>query len=446
MKWFRILGFLVAVVVCPKVPAQTATITWTTTHQTIDGFGVSDAFQGSAMTSANADTLFSTSTGAGLSLLRTGVPSNCSDSTGNCSTVNSGCAGNNKGDMALAVARGAKIWSTAFTPPALMKTNASCTNGGSLLSGSYEPYATWLTNYVTSVQTYAGITPYAVSVTNEPDQHVSYDSAVWTAQNIHDFVLNDLGPSFSAAGLTTKIMLPEASCANLLASYANTTMEDPAAAAYVGIVADHDYCNKQVSYATGGKPEWQTELSDISGGPFDPSIATAVGWAQRIHNDMTLGVSAWHYWTWHSRNPNQQLIDISTGAVSKTLYIMGQWSRFVRPGWLRIDATANPANEVYVTAFKETTSGDFAIVVVNRNSAPLNVEFSLAGFPSVTSVTPTLTSASSDLEDQANVNISDDAFSYSLPAASVVTFHGSIASSNTSKVPAAPTSLAATVN
>jgi glucuronoarabinoxylan endo-1,4-beta-xylanase len=452
MKRFRILGFLLALAVCQRAQAQTATVTWTTTYQTMDGFGASSAFEGSSMTSANANTMFSATSGAGFSLLRTLIPSNCPDSPGSCATVNSGCAGGNTGDMALAVAAGSgvRIFSSPWTPPASMKSNSSCTNGGSLNSGSYAAYATWLTNYVESVQTYASITPYAISVQNEPDQTTDYDSATWTAQNIHDFILNNLGPSFSTAGLTTKIIMPDSSLSRLLGTYANTTMEDSAAAAYVGIVSDHDYDNAQVSYTTCAgcstpRPQWMTEVSTLSGS-FDPTMTSGLKWAQEIHNNMTLGVTAWVFWTWQSSaNPSQQLIDESTGTVSQSLWAIGNWSKYVRPGWVRIDATASPVSGVYVTAFKEASSGNFAIVAVNQNSSSVNLSFSLAGFPSVASVTPTVTSESVNLADQPGVSVSSAAFSYSLPATSVVTFHAAT-SSSISKSPAPPTALAATVN
>lgn len=443
MRWSRLLGLLLVLAVYQKAAAQTATVTWGTAYQTIDGFGVSDAFQGSAMTSANADSLFSTSYGAGISLLRTGIPSGAPDSYGDCSTVNSGCAGSNTGDMALAVARGARIFATAFTPPASMKTNSSYTNGGSLLPGSYEAYATWLTNYVESVQTYAGITPYVVSVQNEPNYTASYDSAIWSAQNLHDFILNNIGPSFASAGLTTKIMMPEANCFNELANYADTTMNDPAAAAYVGIIANHDYCNNQGSYTNGGKPLWMTEVSTLSG-PFDPSIGAALNFGKRIHNGMTSGLGAWFYWTWHSRNASQQLIDISTGTVSKTLWVMCNWSKFVRPGWVRIDTAANPQPGVFVTAFKSPSETSYSIVVVNMNTNATLQTFGFNGFPVSASVTPWITSSNFDLVAQSTVAVDSNSFSFSLPPESVTTFVGTTNGSTGSSV-APPSSLRVSV-
>jgi glucuronoarabinoxylan endo-1,4-beta-xylanase len=319
-----------------------------------------------------------------------------------------------------------------------MKTNSSCVQG-SLATGSYGSFATWLSNYVQSVRTYASITPYAVSLTNEPNYTASYDSAIWSAQNIHDFILNDMGPAFS--GLTTKILMPEVNCYSDLTSYANTTMNDPAAAAYVGIVANHDYCNNQgANPYTTDQPLWMTEVSGDAG-TWDPSIATALGWGQRIHNAMVNGLTAWSFWTWHSSNPGQQLIDISTGNVSATLWAMGNWSKFVRPGWLRIDATANPQPGVYVTAFKSPSETSYSIVVVNMNTNATSQTFNFNGFPGTTSVTPWATSSDLNLAAQSAVAVDSNSFSFSLPAKSVTTFVGTTSGSSSGSNVAPPSSL-----
>src|SRR5271169_2579635 len=72
--------------------AQTATINWTDVHQVIDGFGASDAFVG-PLSAADLAFFFGTGTGQlGLSILRTGAPNN-GGMSGDCTTVNVGCAG-----------------------------------------------------------------------------------------------------------------------------------------------------------------------------------------------------------------------------------------------------------------------------------------------------------------------------------------------------------------
>jgi O-glycosyl hydrolase len=108
---------------------------------------------------------------------------------------------------------------------------------------------------------------------------------------------------------------------------------------------------------------------------------------------------------------------------AKRFYAMGNWSKFVRPGWVMIGTTANPASGVYVTAFRSASTNSFAIVAINNNSSSVDMTFSLSGFPSISSVTPTVTSAADNLADQPTVPASSSSFSYPLPAQSVVTFH-----------------------
>ena len=118
-----------------------------------------------------------------------------------------------------------------------MKTNGSviCGSGGALSSGSYGAYANWMSNYIASLKNYGGINLYAISVQNEPDWCPgSYAGAVWSGQNIHDYVTNNLGPTLVANGQSAvKIMLPESSVWSSFSNLASTCMDDPACAAYV---------------------------------------------------------------------------------------------------------------------------------------------------------------------------------------------------------------------
>lgn len=54
------------------------------------------------------------------------------------------------------------------------------------------------------------------------------------------------------------------------------------------------------------------------------------------------------------------------GMISKRGYNMAHFSKFVRPGYVRIDATKNPEPNVYVSAYK----GDNKVVIVaiNKNN------------------------------------------------------------------------------
>jgi glucuronoarabinoxylan endo-1,4-beta-xylanase len=429
-------GSLILLLSVPRSQAQTATINWNKTNQVIDGFGASNANDLPPMTSEQAALMFSPNTGVGLSLLRTAVPND-----GSCLTVNPTCAGKIS-DMKLAIANGARVWSTPWSPPAVMKSTGSVDNGGSLLAGSYGAYATYLANYVKTLNSLYGIDLYALSVQNEPEKDVYYASAIWSPTNFNTFIGTNLGPTFSANRLTPLIIMAETSTWQDLAAYANANITDSRAAPFVSIYATHDYSHAGASaYPVGqaaGKHLWETEVCDDMSGIFDPSIKSALRYAQYINDWMTIAnANAWHFWwLYDNGNDDQGLVDRS-GTVSKRLYMMGNYSKFVRPGFYRIDATATPQNGVSVSAYKNVTTGVLVIVVINQNSSNTSQTFTLNG-TTASSVTPWITSASLNLVQQSSVSVSGGSFTYTLSGFSITSFVGS-----TTTTP--PTRLTATV-
>ena len=81
----------------------------------MDGFGISNAFQSTAITDAQADQFFDKTKGIGLSIFRLGIDTN-GDTLGPWS------------DATKAAARGAIVWATPWSPsPATWsRTWASC--------------------------------------------------------------------------------------------------------------------------------------------------------------------------------------------------------------------------------------------------------------------------------------------------------------------------------
>jgi glucuronoarabinoxylan endo-1,4-beta-xylanase len=480
MKWFKILGFLMAVAICQRAQAQTATVTWATTHQTIDGFGGYDNPNHFNTSASFLEQIFSPTQGVGLSILREGIPDastlgNTSDFPGDCSTVNSGCA-NVSPELTYAISQGVRIFSSG-SPPASMKTNGSLvcdpTNSGTtsgLAAGAFGAYATWLSNYIASMKQYAGAAPYAISPQNEPDTCTNgdnpYGGAVWTAAQLDTFIKTNLGPTLSSAGQTsTLIGMPESGeyldrgegIHTGLDSYASACINDSSCAEYVSVCATHDYeqthpWNPPADSlcANANKHLWQTEI--YQGSTYDGSMSDGLIWAQDIHNWMTnANASAWIWFEIFSPwGDNESLYSCSSdpcnssSTPSKRLFVIGQWSKFVRPGWARIATSTNPQTGVYVSAFKSPSESSYAIVAINTNNSPTSQTFALSGFPSATSVTPWVTSNTLDLAEQSSVAVGSSAFTFSLPAQSVTTFVGTLSTSARNPV-APPSGLTANV-
>jgi glucuronoarabinoxylan endo-1,4-beta-xylanase len=330
--------------------------------------------------------------------------------------------------MQMAQARGAKIWSAPWSPEAKFKSNTNV-NGGSFVGtdANYQAYASQLAGYVAKMKSQYGVSLYAISIQNEPDANVtSYESCNWTPQQIHDFVPY-LAAALSENNLaSTKIMLPESQNWRDYQGLATITMNDPAVATNVDIIACHNYDGENgpanLVKNSYGKALWETEVSILSGS--DGSIGNGVYYAGRIYQFMTKAeVNAWHYWWLIAGNStgNEGLMD-NNAAPTKRLFAVGQYSRFVRPGYYRIGVADGDA--ALVSAYKDPDSGSFAIVAVNTNVATIiNQTFHLDGFDSGT-VTPWITSATLSLESQSNVAVSNSSFVFPLPPMSVVTFVG----------------------
>jgi glucuronoarabinoxylan endo-1,4-beta-xylanase len=454
MKCFRILGVLLALAICQRTLGQTTTVTWMNVHQTIDGFGASDWGTAESISDVQADLFFSVPNGIGLSFVVHQGNEECADTISDLVTLQK------------AVARGARVWAT-MNPPISMKDSGKCTTGN-LLSGSYAAYATYIVNYIGRLKA-DGITLYAVTPTNEPDiaGGGNIGGLYMSGQQIHDFIRYDLGPAMATAGLSTKVMA--ASQGQWFFDYAAPTMSDPAAAAYVSILSSHGYgyypntstttdgfgnyacCSTATPapFATSTGQLWQSEVSHSGlGNTFDGSMGDALVWAHNIHDYMTVAnVTGWMYWMLNGNswfNDNEGLTDVNENPA-KRLYVIGNYSKFVRPGWVRIDATANPQGGVYVSAYKETATGNFAIVVVNQNGNAVEQIVSLSGFNSA-SVTPWVTSASLNLAQQSGVSVANNAFSYSLPAQSVTTFVGVMGGGSAGGHPNPPTGLTVVVH
>jgi O-glycosyl hydrolase len=121
---------------------------------------------------------------------------------------------------------------------------------------------------------------------------------------------------------------------------------------------------------------------------------------------------------------NESLLEINGSSVIPTgrLWAFGNFSRFVLPGAVRIAATTTDGR-LTLDAFKNT-SGAVTVVVLNtsKRTDPVTVSLSGTGVSDGATVTPYLTNSSNNIAAQATTSVSGGAFSYTMPARSLVTF------------------------
>jgi glucuronoarabinoxylan endo-1,4-beta-xylanase len=379
--------------------AGMCSVNWTNVLQRIDGFGGGAVFLDAGLdpiASTNMDTLFNTNTASqlGLTLLRVRI-----DPSTNWSSALL--------DAQRAVARGGRVLATPWTPPAIMKTNNNVV-GGALATNQYARYASYL-NYFAGYMKSNGVQLAAISIQNEPDFLATYESCIWGSNQFLSFFRTN-----ASAITNAPVMMPESF--HYDQSVSDETLNDPVGVTNVSLVGGHLYGATIADYPLAhslGKPTWMTEFL-----LNDQTINSAIVTAQQIHDCLVTGNMSAYIW-WKCIGNANGLIS-SNGVPQKRGFVMAQYSRFVRPGFNRIDATNTGA--VILTAFRNTNSAALAIVAVNPTGIPLTPTFNLQNFPNVSSVVPWMTSPDSSLAIQSAVTVTNATFAYTLPALSVVTF------------------------
>jgi len=370
----RTLALLAASALATLAPAafaQVVTLNPNTTYQTVRGFGgMNGAGWIADLTAAQVDTAFGTGNGQiGLSIMRMRIDPDSAKWSTQLPTAQ------------LAKAKGVTLFATPWTPPAAWKSNKSLINGGTLLASHYGDYAAHLLSFANYLSS-GNAALYAISVQNEPDWAPAYESCQWTGAQFASF-LKEQGSRFG--GL--KVIAPEALGSNKALS--DPILNDTTAVQHVDIIGGHLYGAKPSDYPLArskGKELWMTEHFTDNTDANTWSAALPV--AQELHNSMVANYSA--YVWWYVRRSYGLLTE--DGAVSKRGYVMSQFSKYVRPGYVRIAATEKPHSDVLVTAYKNA-AGKLVVVAINTGTSQRQLVLTLqAG--SAASFVKTRTSAS----------------------------------------------------
>jgi glucuronoarabinoxylan endo-1,4-beta-xylanase len=370
----------------------TVSVDLANTHQVIRGFGAANILPWRPdMTVDQINEAFGTGAGQlGFTILRLRIPPDTSQFALQIATAQ------------LANALGVKIIASPWTPPSSLKTNSNIV-GGELKTDSYAAYAAHLKAFVDYMSS-NGAPLFAVSVQNEPDVTVTYESCHWNATQMLDFLKNN------ASSIGVNIIADEAS--NFSHTITDAILNDPVAASNLSIIGGHLYGGGLASYpiaTSKGKEVWMTEYLDL-----DTTWSHVLATGKQINDCMNAGMSAYIWW-YIIRFYGPILED---GTISKRGYVMSQYARFVRSEYIRVDATANPQTDVYVTAYKNDSK---VVIVVVNNGSSIRQTFSIQN-GSVTRVTPYVTSSSKNCVQENDITVSSGKFTSSLDASSVTTF------------------------
>ena len=393
-----VLGLIVSI-----NSASEAIIDSTKTYQTIRGFGGMNHPDWIAdLTSAQVQKAFGNGEDElGFSILRMPVSEN-ENNWSKC--VNSAKA---------AEALGAITFASPWNPPASMSENFNSGNrsGKRLRHDKYGDYADHLNKFVEFMNK-NGVKLYAISIQNEPDY--AHDWTWWTSEECADF----------SANYADKINCKIISCETFQyqKQYYNDILSDSKANANIDIFATHFYGTERSKMdfpALENDPRelWMSEVyvpnSDSDADTWPQAIEVAVN----IHNALVVGSMNAYVW-WYIRRSYGPMKE--NGNISKRGYMMAHFSKYARPGAVRIDATEIPSNGVYISAYKNT-DGTIAIVAINNGNDSYAQLFTVSGH-TIKSVTRYKTTQSANLQVTENMELTGNGFYAQLDSKSVATF------------------------
>jgi O-glycosyl hydrolase len=479
------------------------------THQTIYGFGASDAwsiqFVGKNWPLKKkkkiADLLFSTDfdsdgnpEGIGLSVWRfnigagskrqgkeSGIP-NSWRRTGSFLTADSSYNwSEQKGQqwfMKAAKKRGVQRFiGFVNSPPVLLTKNGKAYgNGGGYANIAQDNY-TYFADYLAKVAKHfksIGIPLDYISPVNEPQWNWAksngQEGSPYQNGEIAGFV-KVLGRKIKEYNLNTKIEIPEAGKItflydgnlqgrnNEINSFFGAYSKIKQLPSLAHLVSAHSYFTtwpvskmiktrqKLWQHIQSIDPDlkyWMTEYcilannDKIHGSSRDLGIKSALYVDRVIHYDLTVAnASSWQWWLAVSPNDFKDglvYIDKSkqNGNIyeSKMLWGMGNYSRFIRPGAVRLTINRSDsltpyetANKLMASAYTQKDNQKLTFVIINYRYEDKKIKLNVDGIePSkVSKLTPYVTSSKFNLEPQPAIKLGQ---TIKIPARSIVTFSG----------------------
>ncbi|OCB76935.1 beta-glucosidase [Flavobacterium piscis] len=415
---------------------STITINTGTTYQTMDGFGYTLTEGSCEVISAMAATqqnqllndLYNPVTGLNASVVRISIAA--SDLSSSSYSYNETSGDVNMNNFSLngpdlnylipiikkikLINPNIKILATSWSAPRWMKTNNSWI-GGSLQTQYYAAYARYFVKYFAAMQA-QGISIWGITPQNEPENPHNEPSMLMNSTEQKNFINQQLGPQMAAAGYgNIKIIAFDHNCDNT--AYPIDVLNN---SSYVDGAAFHLYLGNISAMSTvrnaTNKNVYFTEQYTGSGGSFSGDF----GW--HMQNVVIGSTNNWSKTVleWNAAN-NPSLGPRTPGGCNTCLgavtvnnstsytknvayYIIGQISKFVKPGAVRISSSSS-SGTIQTVGFRNP-DGSIALVVYNSGSA-----------------------------NTIKVVSGSSAFNYTVPASSAVTFNWSAGSPPSSSFP-----------
>jgi len=313
--------------------------------------------------------------------------------------------------------KGVLVFASPWSPPAEFKSNNN-TTGGHLLEEHYQDFADHLNKFIDYMAD-NGVPLYAVSVQNEPDIEVSYESCDYTPEQMRKFMAENAGT------IKTRVIAPESF--QFRKNMSDPILNDAEACENLDIVGAHIYGGGLGPYPLAeekGKEIWMTEHLT---GENDTNGSKKWYWAmeagKEINDCMKYGYSAYVWWyivRFYGPISDGESNSGRKGDITKKGYVMSQYARFIRPGFHRVETTAMPQRNVMVTSYTND-EGKMVMVAINTANSNKLQRFTFSTGNDYT-FTPYTTSESKNCEQGERVTTNNGSIVLSLEASSITTF------------------------
>lgn len=302
----------------------------------------------------------------------------------------------------LAINPNLKILASPWTCPRWMKVNNlidkqpfNSWTSGQLNPTYYQDYATYFVKYVQAMKQ-AGFNIDAITIQNEPLNRGNSVSLYMTWQEQAAFVRTALGPKFTEAGLSTKIVVFDHNfnydnVADQL-SYPTKIYADPDAAKYIDGAAYHAYGGdkSELLNVHQANPEKNLYFTEISIGSWGYTFDGDLMWSMKeigigALNNFCKSVIVWNYMLDEHGAPNRPggcntcygAVDISTKDYATLdrkshYYLISHLAKAISTGATRIGASGFQASGLYYTAV-ENTDGTYGVVLLNDSQSSIKL-------------------------------------------------------------------------
>lgn len=275
---------------------------------------------------------------------------------------------------------GVFIFASPWSPPAAWKSNNNDSNGGSLLASHYADWANFLNDYQKYMRQ-QGAPIDAVSIQNEADYKASYQSCVWTGQQLATF-MKQYGHIIEC-----KIIAPEA--IHFSRDMHEPMLNDPEACAQLDILGGHFYGWDGSSYPLAeekGKEVWMTEYLINE---RQEKEKKNIDWqtdgflfARSVNDAMLANMSAWVHYS--LKRYYGCLGDGEFGTkdnqITKRGYVLSHYAKYVS-GTTRVRHSLSDATgKLTASAYISQTGDSVVAMVINPSANAYNTTLTLPFF------------------------------------------------------------------